>query len=860
MEWSEYISYLIVSGKNFDNLSISLDEGHTKTEIPPIIKTSIIMLDKMIEKQGRLNVLVFPEKVQSIFIFTLMKLFHNISSGKIKSNYDPTGFIPGEKLKVGNSIVEYLGMQEIDGNLYLSIRLADVDSCTAPLSYCPIFQRVTTKRRLSKYAQYVAARKAAVTAMKGISFGGEQLAYVTDMKTHMDSSIFAMTSVVGAKDQLRKCRIGGKKVTDVFFIGQADFEGNISNVSPGQMSGIPSIVFASDLYAISAASEANNQIQSIIIDGSNSNALQEQLDALDELIKMNIPIVCITDIANSFELNSLAVRGFNVWRWDKDSITEQLYDAIPLSSDRKIKNCARQTVTYLKADGAEISTAMKLLASHRKETEEQSPQMMKLFECLNNLTFSALRTIMPLSGIVADMADKELDDCQEILAKEKIYNIPKTTVDDYEMIIKALRKVYSYSYKFKKEKMLQDFLLEHKTEKIILIIPERSSKQQIQNFWSSWCLRHHVKGYVRVLFPAEYYAWPTGEADITIICGWLKRAIMRKIIYSFNTSTYVVLLYDYENRWKNYDLSRWTKALNNSGNKRIIEKSFATDKFPVSTVRYEKDISTQESEELQDELGEIELILRENKYRQYVNGGIHSGSDVVPAIPVNFVGGYLAFYRTGHKVVSATQIILFDAEKIETKIPSELKVGDFIVVRESDKDIVREIADVVLENSGKGHLRALASKWREAVEIELLFCSVDEFCEKVKAAGCNKGLSTIKRWIEDEEVIAPRSREDLQILAEITENETLLELLDSIFEAAQEIRNAHILAGRKLSEQLKLTLAKALKQFEDIDPFNFWDPIEMDIEGIGNVKVLKIIDIGTEMQINSADTNRLIEE
>lgn len=860
MEWSEYISYLLTTGKNFDDLSISLDEGHTITEVPPIIRTSITMLDKMIEKQGKLNVLVFPEKVQSIFIFTLMKLFHNISSGKIKSNYDPTGFTPGEKLKVGNAIVEYLGMQEKDGKQYLSIKLADLDSCTAPLSYCPIFQRVTTKRRLSKFKQYVAARKVAVDAMKGFASGSDQLAYVTDMKTHMESSIFTMTSVVGAKDQLRKCRIGGKKVTDVFFIGQADYEGNISNVSPGQMSGIPAIVFASDLYAISAASEENNQIQSIIIDGSNSHTLQDQLDALDELIKLNIPIVCITDIANSFEIGPLTARGFNVWRWDKDSITDQLYDAVPLSSDRKIKNCARQTVTYLKADGAEISTVMKFLARHRKETKEQSPQMMKMFERLSNLTFSALRTTVPMSDIDADMAEKMLDDCHEILIKEKTYNLPGTTVDDYEIIIEALRKVYSYGYEFKKEKMLKDFLLEHKTEKIILIIPERSSKQKIQNFWSSWCLQHCVKGYVKVLFPAEYYAWPAGDADITIICGWLKRAVMRKLIYGFNTTAYVVLLYDYENRWKNHDSRRWIKALDNSGNKSIIEKSFATDKIPVSTVRYEKDISNQEPEEQQDELGEIELILRENKYRQYVNGGTHSGSDVVQAIPVNFVGGYLAFYRTGHKVVAATQIILSDADKIEIKIPSELKVGDFIVVRESDKDIVRELADVVLENSGKGHLRALASKWREALEIELLFCSVDDFCEKVKAAGCNKGISTIKRWIEDDDVIAPRSKEDLRILAEITENETLLELLDSIFEAAQEIRNAHVLAGRKLSEQLKHTLAKELKQFEDIDPFNFWEPIEMDIEGIGNVKVLKIIDIGTEIQIDAADTNRLIEE
>ncbi|MCD8361448.1 MAG: DrmE family protein [Lachnospiraceae bacterium] len=859
MEWSEYISYLLASGKDFENLSISLDEGHTITEIPPIIQTSIIMLDKMIEKQGHLNVMVFPEKVQSIFIFTLMKLFHNISSGKIKSKYDPAGFTPGEKLKVGNAIVEYLGMREIDGKPYLSIRLADVDSCTAPLSYCPVFQRVTTKRRLSKRVQYVAARKAAVAAMSGMSSGEGQLAYVADMKTHMDSSIFTMTSVAGVKEQLRKCRIDGEKVTDVFFIGQVDYEGKISNVSPGQMSGTPAIVFASDLYAISAASEKNNQIQSIIIDGSNGNTLQDQLDALDELIELNIPIVCITDVANSFELDPLMARGFNVWRWDKDSITSQLYDAVPLSSDKKIKNCAKQTITYLKADGDEISTAMKLLASHRRETEAQPPQMMKLFECLNNLTFSALRTTIPLSAIDADMADKALNECQDILAKEKMY-LPETTVVDYETTIEALRNVYSYGYEFKKEKMLQDFLLRHRTPKVILIIPERSSKQQTQKYWSSWCLRNGFKGYVQVLFPAEYYAWSAGEADITVICGWLKRAVMRKIIYGYNTSAYVVLLYDYENRWKNHDSSRWTKALDNSGNKRIIEKSFATDKISVSTVRYEKSIPTQEPEKLQDELGEIELILRENKYRQYINSGARSGNDTVSAIPVNFVGGYLAFYRTGHKVVSVTQIILSDADKIETKIPSELKVGDFIVVRESDKDIVREIADVALENSGKGHLRALASKWREALEIELLFCSVDEFCEKVQAAGCDKGIPTIKRWIEDEDVIAPRSRKDLQILAEVTENELLLELLDPVFEAAREVRNAHVLAGRKLSEQLKLTLAKELKQYEDIDPFNFWEPIEMDIEGIGNVKVLKIIDIGTEMQIDSADTNRLIEE
>lgn len=149
MKWNEYISYMLSSEKGFKNLSISLDGGHTVTDIPSLIQISISMLDKILERQGIFNIIVFPEKVQSFLIFTLIKLFHNISTGVIKSNYDPSDFAIGEKLKVGNAIVEFRGIQEIDGKQYFEIKLADVNSLKIPLSSSPVFQRVTTKKRLS---------------------------------------------------------------------------------------------------------------------------------------------------------------------------------------------------------------------------------------------------------------------------------------------------------------------------------------------------------------------------------------------------------------------------------------------------------------------------------------------------------------------------------------------------------------------------------------------------------------------------------------------------------------------------------------------------------------------------------------
>ena len=48
--------------------------------------------------------------------------------------------------------------------------------------------------------------------------------------------------------------------------------------------------------------------------------------------------------------------------------------------------------------------------------------------------------------------------------------------------------------------------------------------------------------------------------------------------------------------------------------------------------------------------------------------------------------------------------------------------------------------------------------------------------------------------------------------------------------------------------------------YNQIDPFNFWEPIEMEIEGIGTIKVLKVIDVGNAVMVDVADTNRLIDE
>ena len=59
---------------------------------------------------------------------------------------------------------------------------------------------------------------------------------------------------------------------------------------------------------------------------------------------------------------------------------------------------------------------------------------------------------------------------------------------------------------------------------------------------------------------------------------------------------------------------------------------------------------------------------------------------------------------------------------------------------------------------------------------------------------------------------------------------------------------------------MRKRLVEALDQYGDIDPVNIWDPIELSVDGVGTVRVLKVIDIGSPVVVDITDTNRLIDE
>ena len=141
-----------------------------------------------------------------------------------------------------------------------------------------------------------------------------------------------------------------------------------------------------------------------------------------------------------------------------------------------------------------------------------------------------------------------------------------------------------------------------------------------------------------------------------------------------------------------------------------------------------------------------------------------------------------------------------------------------------------------------------------------MFTPLEKLYEQLQEAGCDRGFQTVKNWLYDEDLIAPQSKRDLELIALVTDSAVLEEKIDDVFFAAQQVKSAHIRAGQRLSQLFRKRIADALEGYGEIDSFNIWKPMDLFVEGIGTIRLLKIIDIGSKVVVDSHDTNRLLVE
>lgn len=861
LSWNEYIDELLTTPTVLDNMS--LQNADNTITVSPIVKASIQMLESMIETEGRHNVFVFPEIKELIYEFVISKIVFNVAAGKINISYDPHSFKAGQKLKYKNCIVEFDQYvdKDFDSAERLYIRFSDGGRYGVPPKIAPIFQIADEGARKFSSEKAFFEVYSATKALQELESSPNRkniIDALTDYKTHLDGSIFLITSIKNAKEYFDQTFINGTPLKDVLLIGKVQTDGSIDSCYSGQLSGNPAIVLASDLYSVIKAIERGANVQSIIINSSQNTVIDNQLDTLDDLSNEEFPILCLTDTSNSFDLDLLLDRSYNVWRWDANSLVETIHTSNQKTTGKRIQNCAKQTLTYEQVNCAEITEALNLVYSHKSEIENQGTDVIATYNKLFSLLFTSLRIAVPFEREEICRVQNTLEECKVALEHEKRF-MSQELYRDLSKAVSNFEKIFVVSFDNPKASKIAQIISSKKYSSICIVISDRLDKMRCEEYWRCFAVRKRSRTVVKVLYPQEYVLSDTVRYDATIIVGWLNNKNMRSVIYSYGTQEYIVLTYECEEKWRRAHIRIWNRSLSNSSNNRIVKNSFSKKaRAAITDNRFAEKVAVAH-EEAFDELTDIENLIQANRCRQY---GISAGGlgQIVDAYPVSFVGGYISFYRNGHKVITVTDIITAENDSITLKTPDQLLVGDFAVVRETDRDTIKDIADKILENSGKPNLRAIALRWKEALKVETMFSTTEDIYEALKSHGCTKGYQTVKNWIENEDQFSLKDKNDIICIAKALNDPMLLETVEDVYTAGHEVKGVHVQAGQYLSKLLKKQIVEALSSHEEIDAFNLWDPMELQLEDIGKVVILKIIDINRPIQIDSGNTNRLLSE
>ena len=835
MSWNKIASDLLNSSTAYDNLQLSFPGNDINVFLPKIIKLTLKLLEDAWSKGIYNTIVVYPEKTYLPYLTVIFQTFSSILSGNQDNNNDFNTLQKGQRLKIDNHVCEFISSNKER----IWVKWADDNNNSYLKNNLPAFQKAETKRRLSKFPGKLLSMNnnfSVIDILKqNLSFQKNSIIYVTS-----ENKFTKTTCDIKLNDHI---------ITELLLLGKIKTDGTIDILNKGQIDGIPAILFNYDLDYLNM--EQTKNASSLFIDYSD-NIINTKLPSLDRFLNTGIPITVLTDSTNSFNMQDLENRSFKTLRWDKDSLIPELSDE---KTDNvinyKIFNCFNGRIIFEKCENNDVSVLVKKMINIRNFIENTNQNIIDLYWLIYEIVILMLRNIIAFSYSYKGIISFKLENINIELLKYK-YNLSPEIIKSIQEILLSLHELLKETCKFEKASKTEELIKLSSYENIIIIISENDDKNEYISYWNSIIEELSVKKSITIMYPMEYSANLHNINAEVIVCAWLGKTKMRNVIFCNNSNSVHILLNNIEKKWKNIHYSEWEKVIKNESRKEF-DKAVTTLDLKVADSVEIKDI------EITDDIDNVEIIIRENKYRKYISQS--DENNTIEAIPITFYGGFIAFFRKTSKVLQVTDLINNPSEDVRDiiKKATEISAGDYIAIRETERSLIRELADEILNREGKKEYREKSSLWKMKLKEKSRYLSIREIHEKLISEGATIDYQTLRIWINDDDFIAPQDKDNLLYIAMALNDAYLINNIESIFDICKHVKKTHVKAGNEISRKLRKSIAGYLS-LPNLRNNNIWAPIELQLDELGNVKILKIIDRGNPVLVDIIHTNRLLIE
>lgn len=867
MEWQSILAELDNKYCFFNQINAEKN-GFDPDSIHPVLKFSAGLAISAIFNESRNNriVLHFPNRFNLDKWITLLTVLHLLKKDYNKTNSIELQFNKGDKLLFNNKcIVEFDSIEE--NKLWIKAadnKLATNTRFSLRLNRHLQLQPIDNEKRLSSVKrvlrEYNSSPVSTLDTILDISTAGN--------KTIFDNNIVYVGGIGKTLEFVNNTNLNNSKIIDLFLWGKIDTDGNISILNSNNIQASPSCIIAPDLYSLmNCSSFDNNKSKAVII--SNTTCCKNDPQSMHYLLDMRIPIIVITDFKDLSDVTIFKENNFEIWQWNESNLQgiakvhHQKVNSLFSFFHHTLNNVSGQKINTVNCFHAKLESTIDEILNINKNIPEDNSELWCLHGKLFHLYNEFARLIrQPSTEWLVNLKNSILH-LHELFKKQRVW-ISHELENNLGNVFTFLFEIIENPFPNENNKIEQLYRLFNENGNSVstaIIVPRETDIEVTRNYWQKRInLNKSLSSQINFLSCNDFSLESLDSIpERIIVCGWLGKAKMYSILYSFITADIILLLYPHELSWYKNASSRWRK-----------EKKYKTDyKYFLELMDINQTISDFEEinpplefdESLDNDDLDFEININKYRYASY-NASSNSVDEIEKAKLLVLNDEYFAFFTKTHKSLVINELLQNKSHRneIQKHTIKDLNPGDFILFFSSNKDLIREIADKILNDQGKVNLRTKATFWKKILKLVIEKASFEEVIKRLRNNGCQRHEVTIRNWYLDEDIIGPANTDDLKIILEALSPFSARKDFDTILtemkSAITEVRGAHHQAATFISQQLIKKLPQIINKKSE-----FTQTLTLDLPNFGNVIILRIEEIGNEwLDIGKSNTNRLLNE
>ncbi len=579
--------------------------------------------------------------------------------------------------------------------------------------------------------------------------------------------------------------------------------------------------------------------------------LTRNIQAYDAIAD-NQPILIISDATEHVAISDLHMRGCQVWDMTADEIlinSDSTDSSSPFRNTfRKAANMKRLVVSASSCASLPLEKAADAICAISRSLPRESDNSLvrELFFSLFGMVTSCAEFLGQPASLFRHAIAKRLEHTKTLMSRAAPWLPPALATQLHSSIteISDAIDLLLINQLTPKGEMLLRVLSQVCLEeaRVALAVPSDIKRDEMQAWISA------QKHSVPVL---DFSELPENtKLQKLILIAWPNAKRFDTLMRTYATQTIDILAYSFERKWlQDYQLSFISGSIPALNEKRktallsmLPADETGDDEIPESEPEHPSPFQLPE---------ERFLTRRKISSSDGDDAGISDAQ--CDAYYVDFVGSSFAYVTDGHELSVVSKFVGdsgVSSAAVKNSSLKEIKEGDYILFRKSgDSDILRFIAEDMIGAATYKTMRDTATRWRAAMQ--RIGTDPRDVWLKLQAAGLTCHILTVRNWVTDQHMIAPKKFDNIRLIARAAGDETLISSLSEVQKAIDQIKSLHIRAGFRLTEMLREALPTGIQAIGERE-------IELDLV-FGSVWIVRIAEIERSVtQCSRSLVNRLL--